>query len=142
MLHYDIMDRDDNEKYDRNGSPSVPLQVSISRKEEIRSILSVMLMQEKRTYQCGDYIYSGNSNGISFSQRGSEDLSEIQAKIETEVFVTQKERVDKLPESRGTKLGKNKENKSKLANKSQDHDDILDTKSQANEELPAAKKLV
>ena len=46
-----------------------------------------------------------------------EDLSEIQAKISTEVFVTQKEKVDKLPESRGTKLGKNKENKSKLANK-------------------------
>ena len=34
-----------------------------------------------------------------------EDINEISAKIETEVFVTQKERVDKLPTTRGTKVG-------------------------------------
>ena len=40
-------------------------------------------------------------------------------------------------------MGKNKENKSKLANKSQDQDDLLDNKSEFNEEdIPAAKKLV
>ena len=58
------------------------------------------------------------------NQTQHEDLSEIQAKIETEVFVTQKERVDKLPESRGTKMGKNKENKSKNANKQIEQADV------------------
>lgn len=53
-----------------------------------------------------------------------EDLSEISAKIETEQFVTQKERVDKLPTTRGTKVGKNKENLNRLSNI--DETDILD----------------
>lgn len=35
-----------------------------------------------------------------------EDMGEIGGKIETELFVTQKERVDKLPSTRGTKMGK------------------------------------
>jgi hypothetical protein len=35
-----------------------------------------------------------------------EDLSEICTKVETELFVTQKERVDKLPSTRGTKMGR------------------------------------
>jgi len=35
-----------------------------------------------------------------------ENLSEIQAKISTDVFVTNKEKVDKLPSSKGTKMGK------------------------------------
>ena len=34
-----------------------------------------------------------------------ENLSEISTKVETEVFVTQKEKVDKLPDTRGTKVG-------------------------------------
>ena len=42
-----------------------------------------------------------------------EDLKEIGAKIETELFVTQKERVDKLPSTRGTKMGKKPKSKSK-----------------------------
>jgi hypothetical protein len=40
-------------------------------------------------------------------------------------------------------LGKNKENKSKLANKSQEEDDFLDKKSEFNDEdIPASKKLI
>lgn len=70
----------------------------------------------------GDYFCTGGNDSVVLAWKSNlnpvqqEDLSEIQAKIETEVFVTQKERVDKIPESRTTKIGKNKENKSTLAN--------------------------
>jgi hypothetical protein len=40
----------------------------------------------------------------------TENLDEIHAKIETEIFITQKEKVDKLPTTRGTKMGHKKKN--------------------------------
>ena len=41
-----------------------------------------------------------------------EDLHEIATKIDTELFITQKEKVEKLPSTRGTKMGKkNKPNR-------------------------------
>jgi len=60
----------------------------------------------------GDYFLSGGADSVvlcwesNINQRKFEDLSEISAKIVTEQFVTQKERVDKLPTTRGTKVGK------------------------------------
>lgn len=40
---------------------------------------------------------------------------DIKAKIETEVFVTEKEKVDKLPSTRGTKMGKSTKKVSKIS---------------------------
>jgi WD40 repeat protein len=72
----------------------------------------------------GDYFVTGGADSVVLCWQSNmnmvrqEDLSEMQAKIETDVFVTSKEKVDKLPENRGTKIIKNnKENRSKLANR-------------------------
>jgi len=92
----------------------------------------------------GDYFVTGGNDSVvlawesNMNEVRQENLSEIQAKIETELFVTNKEKVDKLPESRGTKMAKkSKENKSTLAN--QVNDDILDNES-VNTIAPVAKK--
>jgi centriolar protein POC1 len=93
----------------------------------------------------GDYFLSGGADSVvlcwesNMNSRRFEDLSEISAKIDTEQFVTQKERVDKLPTTRGTKVGKNKENNNRLSNL--DETDILDdSASQAKpEQLPSQK---
>ena len=55
----------------------------------------------------------------------TEDLSEIKARIETEVFVTQKEKVEKLPSTRGTKVGET-ENKSKNKNRKRKSESPID----------------
>lgn len=98
----------------------------------------------------GDYFVTGGADSVvlcwqsNMNAKKQEDLSEIQAKIETDVFVTSKERVDKLPDSRGTKMKKNKENKSKLANKNSNPEtpiDNLDSVS-VQKEGTAAQKLV
>lgn len=98
----------------------------------------------------GDYFVTGGADSVvlcwqsNLNAKKQEDLSEMQAKIETEVYVTQKERVDKLPDSRNTKIKKSKENKSKLANKGSKPEtplDNLDSVSVQKEET-AAKKLV
>ena len=75
----------------------------------------------------GDYFVTGGNDSVvltwesNLNNHKTEDLSEMKAKIETEVFITQKEKVDKLPSSRGTKMGKGgKENFSKLANNADD----------------------
>ena len=71
----------------------------------------------------GDYFVTGGNDQIvlcwdsNMNPIRTEDLHEISAKIETEVFVTTKEKVDKLPQTRGTKMGKNKENKGRAASK-------------------------
>lgn len=57
MLHYDLMNGVENENDGVHANDSGALQASISRKEEICSSLVIMLMQEKSTYACGDYIY-------------------------------------------------------------------------------------
>ena len=60
----------------------------------------------------GDHFLTGGADSVvlcwkSYLNNPSvEDLSEIMTKVETEHFITQKEKVDKLPETRGTKLGK------------------------------------
>ena len=60
----------------------------------------------------GDHFVTGGNDSVVLAWKSNlnpvpqEDLSEMQAKIETDVFVTQKERVEKLPSSRGTKMGK------------------------------------
>jgi WD40 repeat protein len=94
-----------------------------------------------------DYFVTGGNDSVVLAWQSNlnsvqqEDLSEIKAKIETDVFVTQKEKVDRIPEGRGTKMGKNKENKSKLANKSME--EALDENAQDQTEvLTPAKKLV
>ena len=69
----------------------------------------------------GDYFLTGGSDAVvlawqsNMNQVRHEDIEEIQAKINTEIFVTQKEKVDKLPSQRGTKAG-TKQKKSKAAN--------------------------
>jgi len=64
MLQYDLMNGADNENDDVHVNNSGALQVSISRKEEICSSLVIMLMQEKSTYVCGDYIYDKTATRI------------------------------------------------------------------------------
>jgi WD40 repeat protein len=60
----------------------------------------------------GDHFVTGGNDAVVLAWKSNinhvqnEDLSEMQAKIETDVFVTQKEKVDKLPSSRGTKMAK------------------------------------
>lgn len=67
----------------------------------------------------GDYFITGGADSVvmcwssNMNMVQTENIDEIQAKIETEVFVTTKERVDKLPETRGTKMGNNKKSTSK-----------------------------
>mmetsp|Transcript_4115 Transcript_4115/g.6957 ORF Transcript_4115/g.6957 Transcript_4115/m.6957 type:complete len:184 (-) Transcript_4115:781-1332(-) len=76
----------------------------------------------------GDYFLTGGLDSVimcwksNMNQYQSEDLHEITAKIETEVFVTQKEKVDKLPETRGTKLGQTNAKKKRNANLSKSPD--------------------
>jgi WD40 repeat protein len=59
----------------------------------------------------GDYFLTGGSDSVVLAWKSNmnpvrhEDIEEIQAKINTEVFVTQKEKVEKLPSQRGTKAG-------------------------------------
>lgn len=59
----------------------------------------------------GDYFLSGGADSVvlcwdsNMNVKRTERL-DISAKIETEQFVTQKEKVDKLPDTRGTKVGK------------------------------------
>jgi WD40 repeat protein len=67
----------------------------------------------------GDYFISGGNDSVvlcwesNMNQNRSEQL-DIKAKIETELFVTQKEKVDKLPTTRGTKMGKSPKKKVSL----------------------------
>lgn len=60
----------------------------------------------------GDYFITGGNDSVvlcwnsNMNNVRTENLTEMAAKIETDVFITQKEKVDKLPETRGTKMGK------------------------------------
>jgi len=96
----------------------------------------------------GDYFVTGGNDSVVLAWESNmnpvrqENLSEIQAKISTEVFVTNKEKVEKLPETRGTKMGKKKakENKSQIANMSQDgRDELIDNTTEAINEEPKKK---
>ena len=96
----------------------------------------------------GDYFVTGGNDSVVLCWRSAlnptplEDLEEIQVKIETEVFVTQKERVDKLPSTRGTKMGtKNKENKSKLANASPVNVEVEPEDNRSQMDINESKKL-
>ena len=68
----------------------------------------------------GDHFITGGADSVvlcwksHMNEHATEDLNEIMTKVETEHFISQKEKVDKLPETRGTKLGK--ENMSILQN--------------------------
>jgi centriolar protein POC1 len=82
----------------------------------------------------GDYFVTGGADAVllawqsNLNQNHQEDLQEIRAKIETEVFVTEKEKVDKLPETRGTKMGKTKQKKRSAPEVLADEtDEILDS---------------
>lgn len=101
----------------------------------------------------GDYFLSGGADHVCLAWKSNmnpiqhENIEEIQAKIETEVFQTVKERVDKLPSQRGTKLGANKESKAKKAKaaRSPSRDELLNdsarmsAKEAAQAENPAFK---
>ena len=69
----------------------------------------------------GDYFISGGTDSVvlcwnsNMNSIRTEDINEITAKIETEVFVTQKEKVDKLPDTRGTKMGKKGKAKNRIS---------------------------
>jgi len=59
----------------------------------------------------GDYFISGGNDSVVLCWESNmnpvkTEILDIKAKIETEVFVTEKEKVDKLPSTRGTKMGK------------------------------------
>lgn len=58
----------------------------------------------------GDYFISGGNDSVVLCWESNmnpvkTETLDIKAKIETEVFVTEKEKVDKLPSTRGTKMG-------------------------------------
>mgnify|MGYP002632052514 len=80
----------------------------------------------------GDYFVTGGNDSVVLAWESNmnkvrqENISEIQAKIDTELFVTNKEKVDKLPESRGTKMGKKKGKENKNSQNQTINDDILD----------------
>lgn len=59
----------------------------------------------------GDYFISGGADSVvlcweSNMNRIKTEQLDIKSKIETEIFITEKEKVDKLPSTRGTKMGK------------------------------------
>ena len=60
----------------------------------------------------GDYFVTGGADSVvlawesNMNAEKQENLTEMKAKIDTELFVTNKDRVDKMPESKGTKMGK------------------------------------
>lgn len=97
----------------------------------------------------GDYFVTGGADAALLAWQSNinntqqEDLSEIKAKIETEVFVTEKEKVDKLPETRGTKMGKPKQKKNPATEALlEDQEEILDSVSVVAEQVNATKNLV
>lgn len=59
----------------------------------------------------GDYFLTGGQDGVvllwdsAMNPVKTEKLDDMTSRVETEVFVTQKERVDKIPETRATKVG-------------------------------------
>lgn len=66
-----------------------------------------------------DYFLSGGNDGVvlcwgsNLNPVRTEDLAEIQTRQETELFVTQKEKVEKLPSMRGTKMENGQKGKKK-----------------------------
>lgn len=71
-----------------------------------------------------DYFLSGGTDNVVLCWRSAlnavplEDLTDIQAKLETDVFVTEKEKVDKLPSARGTKQPTAKPKKKRIGSPS------------------------
>ena len=79
----------------------------------------------------GDHFLTGGADSVvlcwasNMNATKLEDMSEIRGKIETELFVTQKEKVDKLPSTRGTKMGKSRAAKNKSKTRGADDEPSL-----------------
>ena len=79
----------------------------------------------------GDYFLTGGQDSVvlcwssNMNPIKQEDLCEISSKIQTEVFVTQKEKMDKLPSTRGTKMGKSMAKKKKTQSPTKSFDKSL-----------------
>jgi len=69
-----------------------------------------------------------------------EDMAEICGKIETELFVTQKERVDKLPSTRGTKMGRKAAKSKSRARRAADDETVMDSEAQSKMEKVRAEE--